>query len=185
MIITQNFNSILTYAQEEAQRLQCPRVEPEHLLLAIIRLGEGSAYELLLQAKFDPAEAKKQLDNAIRAKALGLIEEKITRSAQTDRILRIAEGIGREYQAEVTNTVHLLLAIMREQINHAAAYLENEWGLSYQQLVDLYGQPHYSPELPQDGAEQMGDLNEGEWQPQRGSRNQGATKALDKYQIRS
>ena len=181
MIITQNFNSILTYAQEEAQRLQCPRVEPEHLLLAIIRLGEGSAYELLLQAKFDPAEAKKQLDNAIRAKALGLIEEKITRSAQTDRILRIAEGIGREYQAEVTNTVHLLLAIMREQINHAAAYLENEWGLSYQQLVDLYGQPHYSPELPQDGAEQMGDLNEGEWQPQRGSRNQGATKALDKY----
>ena len=169
------------YAQDEAERLQCPRVEPEHLLLAIIRLGEGSAYELLRQTDFDPKDAKQQLDEAIRAKALGLIEDTITRSAQTDRILRIAEGIGREYQTEVTSSVHLLLAIMREQINKAAAYLENQWGVTYQQLVDLYGQPHYTPELPQDGAEQMGDLNDGEWQPNSGSRKQGATKALDKY----
>ena len=157
MVITQNFNRILIYAQEEAERLQCPKVEPEHLLLAIIRLGEGSAYELLCQTDFNPAEAKKQLDEDIRAKALGLIEP-VTRSTQTDRVLRIAEGIGREYQAEVTKTVHLLLAIMREQINKAAAYLENQWGLSYQQLVDLYGQPHYTPEMPQDGSEQMGDV---------------------------
>ena len=142
------------YAQEEAERLQCPRVEPEHLLLAIIRLGEGSAYELLQQTSFDPAEAKRQLDEAIQAKALGLIEP-VTRSQQTDRILRIAEGIGREYQTEVTNTVHLLLAIMRDQINKAAAYLESQWGLSYQQLVDLYGQPHFTPEMPQNGSEQM------------------------------
>ena len=180
MVITQNFNRILIYAQEEAERLQCPNVEPEHLLLAIIRLGEGSAYELLCQTDFNPAEAKKQLDEDIRAKALGLIVP-VTRSAQTDRILRIAEGIGREYQAEVTKTVHLLLAIMREQINKAAAYLENQWGLSYQQLVDLYGQPHYTPEMPQDGSEQLGDVSDGEWQPNSGQRKQGATKALDKY----
>ena len=63
MVITQNFNRILIYAQEEAERLQCPNVEPEHLLLAIIRLGEGSAYELLCQTDFNPAEAKKQLDD--------------------------------------------------------------------------------------------------------------------------
>ena len=181
MIITENFNKILIYAQEEAGRLQCPRIEPEHLLLAIIRLGEGSAYELLRQTDFDPQEAKEQLDEAIRARALGLIEDTITRSAQTDRILRIAEGIGREYQAEVTNTVHLLLAIMREQINKAAAYLESRWNVTYQQLVELYGQPHYSTELPQDGSEQMGDVSDGEWQPNSGQRKQGATKALDKY----
>lgn len=180
MVITQNFNKILMYAQEEAERLQCPRVEPEHLLLAIIRLGEGSAYELLQQTSFDPAEAKRQLDEAIQAKALGLIEP-VTRSQQTDRILRIAEGIGREYQTEVTNTVHLLLAIMRDQINKAAAYLESQWGLSYQQLVDLYGQPHFTPEMPQNGSEQMGDVSDGEWQPNHGTKKQGATKALDKY----
>ena len=180
MVITQNFNKILIYAQEEAERLQCPRVEPEHLLLAILRLGEGSAYDLLCKTDFEPTEAKQQLDEILRAKALGLIEP-VTRSTQTDRILRIAEGIGREYQSEVTNTVHLLLAIMREQINKAAAYLEDKWGVTYQQLVDLYDQPHYTPEIPQDGAEQMGDVNDGDWQPQHGSHKQGATKALDKY----
>ena len=181
MLITENFNKILLYAKDEAERLQCPSVEPEHLLLAIIRLGEGSAYDLLCQTDFDANEAKRQLDEAIRAKALGLIGDTIKRSTQTDRIIRIADGIGREYQTEVTGSVHLLLAIMREQINKAAAYLESQWGVTYQQLVDLYGQPHYTPGLPQDGSEQMGDVSDGEWQPNSSQRKQGVTKALDKY----
>ena len=44
MIVTQNLNKILYYAHDEAERLRNKTVEPEHLLLAIIRLGEGSAY---------------------------------------------------------------------------------------------------------------------------------------------
>ena len=45
MIVTQNLNKILYYAHDEAERLRNKTVEPEHLLLAIIRLGEGSAYD--------------------------------------------------------------------------------------------------------------------------------------------
>ena len=54
MIVTQNLNKIIVYAQEEAERLLNKTVEPEHLLLGILRLGEGTAYDLLCQTSFKP-----------------------------------------------------------------------------------------------------------------------------------
>ena len=182
MQVTQHLNQILVYAHDEAERLWSAHVEPEHLLLAIMRLGEGSAYELLLRASFRPKEAKEQIEASIRGKQSS--EEVINRSAQTNRILRIAEAISREYKSEQIGSIHLLLAIMREQINHAASYLEDTWGISYMQLVDLYGQPHYSAEIPTAGNNQMGDLNEGPWepeQPKQTKNKKNGTAALDKY----
>ncbi|MBQ9602655.1 MAG: ATP-dependent Clp protease ATP-binding subunit [Paludibacteraceae bacterium] len=182
MQVTQHLNQILVYAHDEAERLWSAHVEPEHLLLAIMRLGEGSAYEILLRASFRPEEAKVQIENTIRGKQ-GTMET-INRSAQTNRILRIAEAISREYKSEQIGSIHLLLAILREQINRAAAYLEESWGISYVQLVDLYGQPHYSSDIPTAGNNQMGDLNEGPWEPEQPKQTKSkknATTALDKY----
>ena len=166
--------------QEEAERLCSSAIEPEHMLLAIIRLGEGSAYDLLLRADFRAEEAKASIENSIRGEEH---PEKLLRNAQVDRILRIAESISREYKAEVVCTAHVLLAILREQINKAASYLEDVWGISYEQLVEIYGQPHYTFQTPTNGANQMGDVNDAPWQPQqpqqKGKKN--GTSALDKY----
>ena len=166
--------------QEEAERLCSSAIEPEHMLLAIIRLGEGSAYDLLLRADFRAEEAKASIENSIRGEEH---PEKLLRNAQVDRILRIAESISREYKAEVVCTAHVLLAILREQINTAASYLEDVWGISYEQLVEIYGQPHYTFQTPTNGANQMGDVNDAPWQPQqpqqKGKKN--STSALDKY----
>lgn len=158
------------------------RVEPEHMLLAIMRLGEGTAYDLLLRAHFRPEEAKAPLEDSIRGKEGA--PEVISRSVLTERVLRIAEAISREYQANAVGSVHLLLAISREQINRAASYLEEVWGINYQRLADLYGQPHYSADIPTSGANQMGDLNEGPWEAQKPQQPKGkksGTAALDKY----
>ena len=43
MVVTVNTNKIIQYAQEEASRLMSTHIEPGHLLLAIMRLGEGAA----------------------------------------------------------------------------------------------------------------------------------------------
>ena len=182
MQLTQNLNKILYYAHDEAERLSCKQVEPIHLLLAIIRLGEGSAYELLLHARFNPADAKEQLDTEFRQEPSSTIEP-VTRSVQTERILRIAERICKEYRAEMMCSAHLLLAIMREDINKAAAYLDQTWGMSYQQLADIYGLPQAN-NTPTNGSGQMGDVSDGAWQPNKrpkGNTQVGTTTALDKY----
>ncbi|MBQ4018865.1 MAG: ATP-dependent Clp protease ATP-binding subunit, partial [Paludibacteraceae bacterium] len=158
-------------------------VEPEHLFMGILRLGEGSAYDLLCRTSLRPEEAKAYWDRTLRKEEQMI--EPVSRSAHADRILRIAESISREYKAEAVGSAHLLLALMREELNAAAAYMEETWGISYQQLVSLYGQPQYSSETPIDGAHQMGDVEDGGWQPQKPLQNNkktaGTTTALDKY----
>ena len=181
MIVTLNVNRILIYTQEEAERLHSAHVEPGHLLLALLRIEDCSAYSLLKQASLDTEQARAHFEALLGGDRQ---EGAIPRSRSVDRILRIAEGISREYESEVVNTVHLLLAIMREGINPVASFLEDTWGISYERLVSAYGQPHYSGEMPTNGNEQMGDLNDAPWkpesaQPQKNKKN--ATTALDKY----
>ena len=182
MIVTLNLNRIIVYAQEEAERLQSGKVDTTHFMLAILRLVECSAYNLLLQANFRPEEGKAYFERQLQQLSNEAIKTE-GRTSNAERILRIAEGVSREYHAEAVSTAHLLLAIMREGINPVASYLEEAWGISYEQLVNIYGQPHYSGEVPTNGAQQMGDLNEGPWQPEQpqtqGKKN--ATNALDKY----
>ena len=184
MQLSQNLNKILLYARDEAERLCCPQVEPEHLLLAIIRLGEGEAYELLLRASFSPDDAKQQLDEALRRDPQPTIQS-ITRSADVERILRVADGISREYRSEQIGSAHLLLAILREQINRSAAYLVSVWGINYARVVDLYGQPHNSYDTPSNNGGQMGGLNDSTssgWSSSREKKiGRGATTALEKY----
>ena len=139
MVVSENTNKIILYAQEEAGRLQSACIEPAHLLLAIIRLGEGSAYNLLTQANFAPDQAKEALEQSVTGEA-----ETVNKplSSTCERIFRIAEGISREYHSEMVCSAHMLLAILRERINKTAAYLEREWKISYNKIVELYGEPH-------------------------------------------
>ena len=180
MVVTQNTNKIIQYAQEEAGRLMSSYIEPAHLLLAVIRLGEGSAFDLLTQAQFQTEPAKDALEQSVRGDEP---KESVSLSATTERVFRIAEGISREYRAEAVCSAHMLLAILRERINKTAAYMEREWHISYDKLVELYGQPHETIEYPQDGNEQTGDINEHNWQPQNETKKakKGKTSALDKY----
>ena len=151
MIVTNNLNSILVYAQEEAERLWSKHVEPAHLFLGIIRLGKGTAYSLLQKTQWDPAVDKGALERDL--KGTEQMVEPVTRSVLTERILRIAEGISREYMADAVGSIHLLLALLRDNINSIAAYLESEYSITYQTVVELYDQPHYVAEKPQEMAE--------------------------------
>ena len=54
---TNNLHSILLYAQQEAQRLGSTEIMPDHMILGILRLAEGKAYELLMQAGMNPVDA--------------------------------------------------------------------------------------------------------------------------------
>ena len=182
MVVTQNLNRIIVYAQEEAERLQSNKTDVAHFMLAILRLVECSAYDLLLHTSFQPEEGKTYFEQQLRSLSV-ISGTPNLRTSQADRILRIAEGISREYLSDAVCTAHLLLAIMREQVNPVASYLEEAWGISFEQLVELYGQPHYSGEVPTSGNNQLGDVNEPDWQAQQSQKKgkKNKTSALDKY----
>ena len=137
MPLTSRLNKILIYSREEAERLMNSTIEPEHLLLGIFRLQEGTAYDLLLRAGCVPEDAKGQLDNKLFNSDTQMASS-ISRSPVVEKILRIAENEARQYNAEAVGSVHLLLAILHERINTAAAYLESRWAISYEKMEELY-----------------------------------------------
>ena len=156
MTQTIRYNKILSFARQEAERLYNETVEAEHLLLAILRLGEGGAWDLLNRAGVDPIRAKQQLDDALQQDPPEMVNP-IQRSIQVERILRIADGEALLYRAQAIGTEHLLLAILREHINRAAAYLEQEWQVDYARIESLYPHPETTP---RDGGEMSEDIED-------------------------
>ena len=62
---THNLHTILLYAQQEAQRLGNSEILPDHLMLGILRLADGKAFELLMQAGLNPVELKRSIDERL------------------------------------------------------------------------------------------------------------------------
>ena len=71
MIVTLNLNRLIVYAEEEAERMQSSKVDTAHFMLAILRLVECSAYDLLLRANFRPEEGKAYFEQQLRQLTAG------------------------------------------------------------------------------------------------------------------
>lgn len=184
---TIRYNKLLIFARQEAERLFSLDVLPEHLLLAIFRLGEGGAYTLLTRAGVQADHAKLQLDEALTEEAQDTMQP-VMNSVEVERIIRISQTLAREYEAHAVGTTHLLLALLRERINSAAAYLEQEWNITYETVTQLYPQPKATATgttTPKAGAnlgEEIDDPRPGhEDSRQRSAKSKTDTPALDRY----
>ena len=123
---------VIEYSREEASRLQNSYIGPEHLMLGIIRDGGGKAVQLLYDLQADILDIKKKIEKEIRNTFE--IEDSdlqnIAISKTTERVLRMSMLESRSLRANETDTEHLLLAILREQMNVAAKVL-GEAGVTY------------------------------------------------------
>ena len=140
---TPNLHSIFSYACEEAGRLGNAEIMPDHLLLGIIRLGAGKAFELLMQAGMDPVECKRKIDERLRQTETTQTQ-KLSRASE--RIVRLTGIEARNYQAETCGSVHLLMALLRDRINFPAMYLEQQHGIDYECIERLYPKPDPLPQ---------------------------------------
>ena len=182
MLQTNNLNTILLYAQQEAQRLGNSEVLPDHLMLGILRLANGKAFELLMQAGLNPVELKRAIDERLMQASTNETQ-KMSRASL--RILRLMQIEAKIYHAEECGSVHLLLGLLRERVNYPAMFIEQQFGIDYERIEGLYPKPQ---PLPQDGnnldSEFAGEQPL-EWgaksQEQRTKTSKTDTPALDKY----
>ena len=188
MPLTVRLNKILLFARDEAERTQSTLVTSEHLLLAILRLKEGVAYDLLVQAGVDTDTAFQNINDPLMPKEPVAMIEPVKRSSQMESIMRIAEGIAREYKDDAVGSVHLLLAILRHRTNKASLYLGTEWNITYERMLELYAKPQAITSTPAAAAANNGQNAHTEnRRPSDNTRTAqpgqrvGATTALDKY----
>ena len=152
---TPNLHTIINYACEEAGRLGNAEILPDHMMLGILRLGAGKAFELLMQAGMDPVELKRKIDERLLQDA-PTQTNKLSRASE--RIIRLTGIEARTYQAETCGSVHLMMALLRDRINFPAMYLEQQHGIDYECMERLYPKPDLLPQ---------GELTTDEEQPER------------------
>lgn len=178
---TQNLHTIFVYARQEAERLGNSEVMPDHLMLAILRLGSGKAFELLMQAGLNPVELKQAIDDRLRQDTTAEVKG-LSRSAA--RIVRLMGVEMQAYHAEVCGSAHLLMAMLRERINYPTMLIEQHYGIDYECIERIFPKPK---PLPQDSGTLDSDFD-GETPivdfqviEMGGKNSKSATSALDKY----
>ena len=144
---TNNLHTILLYAQQEAQRLGSAEIMPDHMMLGILRLAEGKAFELLTQAGLNPVELKRSIDERLMQTAPS---QTTKMSRASERILRLMIIEAKLYHAEECGSVHLLLALLRERVNFPAMFVEQQFGIDYECIERLFPKPQ---PLPQNGSQ--------------------------------
>lgn len=123
---------VITYSREEAGRLQNSYIGPEHLLLGVFRDGKGEAMRVLHELDADVIHIKKEIEEEIRGSVEGEggYPVEITVSKNTERVLRVTLLEARMFKADEAGTIHLLLAILKDEYNIASRILHGS-GVSY------------------------------------------------------
>ena len=182
MLQTNNLNTILLYAQQEAQRLGNSEVLPDHLMLGILRLANGKAFELLMQAGLNPVELKRAIDERLMQASTNETQ-KMSRASL--RILRLMQIEAKIYHAEECGSVHLLLGLLRERVNYPAMFIEQQFGIDYERIEGLYPKPQPLPQDSNNLDSEFAGEQPLEWgaksQEQRTKTSKTGTPALDKY----
>lgn len=142
MEYTKRLRDIISYAGQETVRLGNDKVQPEHLMLGIIRMGEGTAYDILTKTNINISDFRHHLELHLRQQSGEPADvNSLHLSPAGERIIRLV-GIERDaYGADVAGSIHLLMAILRERINYVAQSLANLYGISYESVEQLYPKP--------------------------------------------
>lgn len=101
-------------AQEEAKRFHSDQLLPEHIILALLKDGEGLGYKVLKKLNIDPAELQLEIEESIPKKSGGLILGDVPPSQRGKKILEGSAEEARNLGHEYIGTEHLLLATARE-----------------------------------------------------------------------
>lgn len=153
---TQQVSDIVVYGKEEANRLQNDHIEPEHLLLGILRDGECKAAEVLKSFYLDLKGIKNELETQLREKSiLENYSQDISFSEEASKILTLSKLEARLMNDEKVDTPHILLAIMRDNQNNAYKILEKN-DVTYEKIIDRLKQE----ETPFDGLDFNDDEEE-------------------------
>lgn len=115
---SQRVKDVLIYSREEAQRLGNDYIGLEHLLLGIIREGEGLAIRILRNLNVDLADIRKKVETAVashKEKPIGA--ENLPLIKQAERALKITYLEAKLFNSELIGTEHLLLAILKDENN--------------------------------------------------------------------
>ena len=122
--LTSRVQRLLTVnAQEEARRFNSDQLLPEHIIIAMLKDGGGTACKALMFLRIDNLEFRQILENSIPRIPGLIIRGEVPPSKRTKNMLDIATEEARSMGSLYLGTEHILFAAMREQDSTVQVYL--------------------------------------------------------------
>lgn len=121
---TERAQKVLMLAQEEAKRLNYPYVGTEHLLLGLIREGEGIAAKVLREMDIEVESVRVEVERIIGIGDTPVSGE-IGFTPRTKKVLELSFDEARSLGHSYIGTEHLLMGLIKEGEGIAAAVLQN------------------------------------------------------------
>ena len=145
---------VITYSKEEALRLGHDFIGTEHLVLGLIRNGEGKAIDILNFLGIDLNELRRKIESLNPINFDNEVKESTKKNLhltrQAERALKTTFLEAKLFQSSIINTAHLLLCILRNE-NHPTTKIFNNMEINYNVVNDEYksiiGKDDFSDEI--------------------------------------
>ena len=187
---------VITYSKEEAMRLGHDYIGTEHLLLGILREGEGTAIEIIKDLGLDLKNVRHKIEGLSAPYATNApgTAKNLPLTRQAEKALKTTFLEAKLFQSPVIRTPHLLLCILRND-NDPISTVMAQMGASYDAVKSEYQNNHIESDAPsnQDKEDtamsfEDGDLdNPGDESPRKsngpttGKKEKSKTPVLDNF----
>ena len=120
---TERARKVLTLSQEEAQRFNHNYIGTEHILLGLVREGDGVAAKVLVNLGLDLERVRQTVESSM-GKGERTVSGEVGLTPRAKRVIELAVDEARRLHHNYIGTEHLLLGLLREGEGIAASALE-------------------------------------------------------------
>lgn len=134
---SQRVKDVISFSREEALRLGNDFIGVEHLLLGLIREGDGKAIAVLREFQLDLRMIRKEIEQGLSSSSVASSQNlaNIPLVKQAERVLKLTYLEAKLYKSPMIGTEHLLLSILKNEDSVACSIL-NKYGVIYENVKD-------------------------------------------------
>jgi len=139
-MFTELARKAIEYARDEAARLRHDYIGTEHLLLGLVRLGEGRAIEVLLNLGLDLIDLKASIEEVVQPSGGTMTIGQLPLTARAKKTLEVSGQEARALKSKDIDTEHILLALLKDEEGIAAQVLsmfEIDYKEAYEELKNI------------------------------------------------
>ena len=183
---SQRVKDVISFSREEALRLGNDFIGVEHLLLGLIREGDGKAIVVLKEFQLDLKLIRKEIEQNLTKSASGASGQNLANIPlvkQAERVLKLTYLEAKLHKSSTIGTEHLLLSILKNEDSVACSIL-NKYGVIYDNVkdeLDIMKDEDTTPRAEFPGGAEAEGAGEASATPRKATDSKSKTPVLDNF----